>query len=251
MNVSQTHADAEEDVLPPAPPRPAAPLRPILQRALQDAAFAADVAVDGDRLVLTVVTWTVPWSPQLSAEAAREWMRESGIPGEARRAGPHVALHLPTSSSVHRLVAVLLEARSRLHATARGLTRELKDRGVDAKAAADPDVIALRLEGDHLASAVRFAELLGAPDIALDLKLVGPRGRYRLAERIEYLVTRITGSPVNAVTEAACAHADDSLSLYLSVDQADLLLQRLTHLTRDSPAPDGEDQAPPASGDES
>ncbi|MFJ4322274.1 hypothetical protein ACIP3A_04010 [Streptomyces tricolor] len=121
---------------------------------------------------------------------------------------------------------------------------------MNANAAAGPDVITLRLEGDRLASAVRAAELLGAPDIALDLELGRLRGQYRLAERIEYLVTGITGSPLNAVAEPGCAHADENLTLYLSVDQADRLLQRLTHPTRDEPAPAGEDQPLADSGDE-
>ncbi|CAM5475649.1 MULTISPECIES: hypothetical protein [Streptomyces] len=221
------NAPHSTDVVPPVPPRPAAPLQPILKRALEEADFAADVAVDADSLLVSVITIRVPWHPT-TAEAAQEWMRTVDVSGEARwDGGGIVVLHLHEAAAVHRFIA-LLEPQIRANATAAGLRRVLRELGVDSVTGASREVIDLRLGGDELGSAVALAEQLGAPRIAEGLELGRPRGQRRLAERFRYLVTGVVGSLVDAVFEPGCAHEEESLTLYLSVDQAGRLLQRLS-----------------------
>ncbi|MFI1795395.1 hypothetical protein ACH40D_44610 [Streptomyces olivaceoviridis] len=224
------------DVVPPVPLRPAAPLRPVLKLALEEADFAADVTVDDDSLLVSVLTIRVPWHPT-TAEAAQEWMRTVDVPGEARWDGAGiVVLHLHEAAAVHRFIA-LLEPQICANATAAGLRRVLSELGVDSVTGASRDVIDVRLGGDELGSAVALAEQLGAPRIAQGLELGRPRGLRRLAERFRYLVTGVVGSLVDAVFEPGCTHEEESLTLYLSVDQAGRLLQRLNRNALDGAVP--------------
>ncbi|MGW2100330.1 hypothetical protein ACWCPX_22030 [Streptomyces olivaceoviridis] len=228
--------NAPTDAVPPVPLRPAAPLQPILRRALEEADFAADVAVDGHSLLVSVLTIRVPWCPT-TAEAAQEWMRTAGVQGDATwDEGGIVVLHLHEAPAVYQFMTVL-EPQISAHKIAAGLRRVLGELGVDSVTDASRDVIDVRLGGDDLSAVVVLAERLGAPHIAKGLELGRSRGLRRLAERFRYLLTGVVGSLVDDVYEPGCAHEGESLTLYLSPAQAGRLLQRLNRNVFDGSRP--------------
>lgn len=100
----------------------------------------------------------------MTPEAAQEWMRKAGVPGEAGWDDMwNVGIRMHDAVSAHRFIEVLLKPPIRVNATADHLRGVLQEHGVNGITEAGPDIICVRLCGDDLASAVTFAELLGAP----------------------------------------------------------------------------------------
>ncbi|GAA2439673.1 hypothetical protein [Streptomyces glaucus] len=215
--------------------QPATSSRKLLEEALADARFVARVeAGDGGALDLVVLSHKAPFDRAVAA--AREWLAEAGIDGSAAFNDlQDVVLTLPTSGAVERLVEVLLEPHIRAYTTITQLGEALEDHGLLSNITAGGTcTVELGLSDEGLASAVELASLLGAPSINGGLDLSDLDGMDRLADRLQWLISGVVGSEVSAKASPGCAHEQEEITLYLTVEQARGLTQRLVCSARNA-----------------
>jgi hypothetical protein len=200
-----------------------------LQEAFDDACFAARVdAGHGETLVSATLlnTTKAPFLP--TPEQAAVWLDKEAIDASARFDDAcNIAVDLRTAESVERLIRALLEPHIRAYSTAIALQEALtahklahtvriqftKNLELALKDSVDSD------------TAPTFARLLGAPHIDAGLDLTRDRHLRRLADRLTWLTTGITGCPVHVEATTGCAHEVDRVTLILTLPQA----RRLTH----------------------
>ncbi|MFJ2509844.1 hypothetical protein ACIQJX_26405 [Streptomyces griseoviridis] len=98
----------------------------------------------------------------------------------------------------------------------------------DVRVHSDSVIMLLLHDSLELGTAAVFARLLGSSaDLAAKLDLNRPRGVRRLAERMAWLVTGVTGSRVLVDGIPGCGHAPDHLALYLTAEQARRVTERI------------------------
>ncbi|MFJ8886589.1 hypothetical protein ACIRJR_24685 [Streptomyces sp. NPDC102402] len=218
----------------PEVPQPAAPLQQLLDGAVREAYFAANVDVPehGTALSLTVHSSDAPFDR--TVEAATAWMTSTGIDGTAAyNETGFIVITMTTAAAVHQLIAVLLNPHIRARTTAAQLTHLLQTQDL-MSGITTLGVRAIELtlaDDDDLDTAIRFAALLGAPGIAVALVPHRPDRLFCLAERIKWLVRGAVGSAVSATADPGCAHAPDQITLRLTIEQTNALLQRQCHFS--------------------
>jgi hypothetical protein len=217
-------------VITPAAPQPAAPLRQDLQRKADEASMPALVepGEDGTSLVFSLYPQRqLPFKARDSA--VRAWLSENGIEGDATRdeGGLTIMLHLPTATSVHRIITVLLEPLIRVNVIAGRLQKALNDHGIYVSLKTSTRAITLDLVDDELGSTVAMAGLLGVPRIDHGLDLRHRDGMRGLVKRMRYFISGIVGSDVVVKAQPGSARMSDQLTLRLTIDQADRLAERL------------------------
>ncbi|NEA20679.1 hypothetical protein [Streptomyces halstedii] len=232
----------------PEVPPPAAPLQQLLDSAVYEAHFAANVSVDGTALCLTVYSSEAPFDGTVDVAAA--WMTSTGIDGTAACTETgSVVLTVATAEAVHRLIAVLLDPYIRARTTATQMADLLQahDLAGGSTVTLGAHAIEVTLADDDLDAAIGFAALLGAPGIDAGLDLSRPEGLLGLADRIKWLTTGVIGSEIYASADPGCAHAPEQITLQLTIEQARALLQRHARFSN-SPAahPEGGNGAQPA-----
>ncbi|MER6719889.1 hypothetical protein [Streptomyces halstedii] len=210
----------------PEVPPPAAPLQQLLDGAVHEAHFAANVSVDGTALSLTVYSSEAPFARTVDAAAA--WMTSTGIDGTAAcNETGSVVLTVATAEAVHQLIAALLDPYIRARTTATQMADLLQAHDLaGGSTVTGAHAIEVTLADDDLDAAIGFAALLGAPGIGAGLDLRRPEGLLGLADRIKWLTTGVIGSEIYASADPGCVHAPEQITLQLTIEQARALLQR-------------------------
>ncbi|MGQ5596855.1 hypothetical protein ACUJ8N_07690 [Streptomyces sp. ESR1.13] len=212
---------------PAALTAPATELQKHLTDALDKAHFQARVGKGEDEgsLDLTVYSQKAPFT---NDREAAQWLDQAGIAATATLSdGLYVVLNLPTADAVLQFIDQLLMPWITAYTAADQLDTLLDSHAVTGDLAVRADRITLTLADEGLACVVTLATLLGAPDIDTGLALYRRRGVRRLAERMQWLLSGITGSGVQATAEVGCEHASARLELDLTVDQTHRLLERV------------------------
>jgi hypothetical protein len=76
-------------------------------------------------------------------------------------------------------------------------------------------------------TAITVARLLGAPGLDRGLDPARNKHLRRLAERLSWLVTGVTGSLAYAEAVPGCAHTPDQITLFLGRDHARRFIDRI------------------------
>ncbi|MFD4683600.1 hypothetical protein ACFWP1_33360 [Streptomyces sp. NPDC058425] len=197
-----------------------------LEGALKEAAFVATVRPDGPALKLVLHSSKYPYND--TAEAATEWLTDAGIDATAALDEEtfRVVITLRTAEAVRALIETLLRPWITAHTVAQQLTDVLSDHSLDSTVDVTTASLTLDLaDDDELSSAVALAGLLGAP--AFNTSLRRRRDLRRFGERLSWLITGATGSPVLVEVEPGCAHQVDHVTVRLSLGQAARLTRRL------------------------
>ncbi|MFD4574989.1 hypothetical protein ACFWNK_03890 [Streptomyces sp. NPDC058417] len=205
-----------------------------LEGALHDAGFTATLRTHETALKLTLYSNRCPYTG--TAEAATEWLHETGVDATAALDEDtyQVVLTLRTVDSVRTLIATLLQPWIEAHSVAQQLDDVLSDHGLDSVIDVRAAYLDLRLAADEFCSAVALARLLGAPAVEPDFRR--RRGVRRFTEQLQWLLVGAVGSPVLIEAEPGCAHEVDQLTVKLRLDQAPRLTQRLGLVEVEDPA---------------
>lgn len=231
------------DGLPTTDPADSASLRLLLDQAFEDGGFTARVETGGGDALVSATLLSTRFPFGSSAPLAAAWLEQEAVaPARARLDDAlNIVLDLSSAAAVQRLIAVLLEPHIRAHTTAIALREILAGHRVAHTADVHgADAVALTLwDCAGLDTAALFAGLLGATCISDGLDLSRKRHLRRLADRLTWLATGITGSPVKAEATPGCAHEPDHVTFLLTPGQASRLARRLdTARPVDSPPHD-------------
>ncbi|AZS87246.1 hypothetical protein ELQ87_25675 [Streptomyces griseoviridis] len=158
------------------------------------------------------------------------WLAKHSVDGRARFTPEQdLAVTLTTVTAVHQVVAAIADPHTLMYAAAAALDDALSAYPLPAETRVHSDHVVMLLLHDslELGTAAGFARLLGGQDPDAGLDLNRPRGVRRLAERIGWLATGVTGSRVLVDGIPGCGHAPDHLALYLTAEQARRVTERI------------------------
>ncbi|MFJ4683877.1 hypothetical protein [Streptomyces sp. NPDC088789] len=139
------------------------------------------------------------------------------------------AVDLPTAQAAERLTEILLTAHARTRAAAVALREALAPHALPGIDVLGRLRVRLRLrDSAELDTAQLLACLLEAPGLDDDLKLERTDDLHRMAERLSWLLTGVTGARVAAQAVRESPHQADEIAVTLSCLQATALAGRLT-----------------------
>ncbi|RRR75872.1 hypothetical protein [Streptomyces sp. RP5T] len=203
-----------------------------LDTAFRQAGVEANVQAGPAQVAVSVTLYSRLPAFAHTAEAATAWMCDNGIDGEARLDPEtfHIVIALRTEPAVDRFTDLLLTPHIQTRTAAISLAEALGAHTLFTSVHTDLATHTIKVELNDNAdvlTAVTVAGLLGAPGLDRGLDLTRTKQLHRLAERLSWLVTGVTGSFAYAETVPGCAHDPDQITLILNSDQVLRLVDRI------------------------